>query len=226
MLNKLTPVLVSQDISCLCKQCRSRSVGFFRSQLIWICTVFHQVFEFIATFQIKQSDWLNIRSWCGLLIYSAWQGLRCHVHFKFSASQIIWSRLLTQLNTLNGKQCRSRSELASSCRSRAVGFWRSHLHFMQRQGISGFRGTRVNFSHKDLHQTMQMPKPICTFMHMPKWLTLVMLNKLLHHHIIIIGFLINVQVQGQHPHQWAPFQIAGLLHTWQISHQISRYVYH
>ena len=35
--------------------------------------------------------------------------------------------------------------------------------------------------------------------------------------IIIIGFLINVQVQGQHPHQWAPFQIAGLLHAWQLS---------
>ena len=43
---------------------------------------------------------------------------------------------------------------------------------------------------------------------------------------IIIGILIKVQVQGQHPHQWAPFQIAGLLHTWQVSHQISRYVYH
>ena len=27
------------DIPCLCKQCRSRSVGFFRSQQIWICTV-------------------------------------------------------------------------------------------------------------------------------------------------------------------------------------------
>ena len=35
-----------------------------------------------------------------------------------------------------------------------------------------------------------------------------------------------MQVQGQHPHQWAPFQIAGLLHAWQISHQISRYIYH
>ena len=45
-----------------------------------------------------------------------------------------------------------------------------------------------------------------------------------HHNII--GFLINVQVQGQDPHQWTPFQIAGLLHAWQISHQISRYVYH
>ena len=47
-----------------------------------------------------------------------------------------------------------------------------------------------------------------------------------HNHHIIIGFLINIQVQGQHPHQWANFQIAGLLHAWQISHQISRYVYH
>ena len=47
-----------------------------------------------------------------------------------------------------------------------------------------------------------------------------------NHHHIIIGFLINMQVQGQHPHQWAPFQIAGLLHAWQISHQISRYIYH
>ena len=27
--------------------------------------------------------------------------------------------------------------------------------------------------------------------------------------IIIIGFLINVQVQGHHPHQWAPFQVTG-----------------
>ena len=26
---------------------------------------------------------------------------------------------------------------------------------------------------------------------------------------IIIGFLINVQVQGHHPHQWAPFQVTG-----------------
>ena len=47
--------------------------------------------------------------------------------------------------------------------------------------------------------------------------------KIISYHI---GFLINVQVQGQHPHQWAPFQIAGLLHAWQISLQISRYVYH
>ena len=54
--------------------------------------------------------------------------------------------------------------------------------------------------------------------HDPKGLT--------YTYIYIIGFLINVQVQGQHPHQWAPFQIAGLLHAWQISHQISRYVYH
>ena len=44
--------------------------------------------------------------------------------------------------------------------------------------------------------------------------------------IIIIGFLINMQVQGQYPQQWALFQVTGLLHTWQISHQISRCLYH
>ena len=37
----LTLVLLIPDISCLYKQCRSRSVGFWRSQLIWICTVCH-----------------------------------------------------------------------------------------------------------------------------------------------------------------------------------------
>ena len=71
----LTLVLLSPDIPCLCKQCRSRSVGFWRSQLIWICTVCHQVCEFIATIRIKQSDWVKIRSGCGILIYSAGQGL-------------------------------------------------------------------------------------------------------------------------------------------------------
>ena len=44
--------------------------------------------------------------------------------------------------------------------------------------------------------------------------------------VIITRFFINVQVQGQHPHQWAPFLVADLLHAWQISHQISRCVYH
>ena len=42
-LTMLALVLLDPDMSCLCfcKQCRSRSVGFFRSQLIWICTVCH-----------------------------------------------------------------------------------------------------------------------------------------------------------------------------------------
>ena len=70
-----TLVMLNPDILCLCKQCRSRSVGFWRSQLIWLCTVCHLLCEFIATIQIKQSDWLKIRSGCGILIYSAWQGL-------------------------------------------------------------------------------------------------------------------------------------------------------
>ena len=30
-----------------------------------------------------------------------------------------------------------------------------------------------------------------------------------YHDHIIIRFLINLQVQGHHPHQWAPFQVTG-----------------
>ena len=37
----LTLVLLNPDIPYLCKQCRSWSDGFWRSQLIWICTVCH-----------------------------------------------------------------------------------------------------------------------------------------------------------------------------------------
>ena len=37
----LALVLLNPDKPCLCKQCRSGSVGFCRSQLIWICTVCH-----------------------------------------------------------------------------------------------------------------------------------------------------------------------------------------
>ena len=32
---------------------------------------------------------------------------------------------------------------------------------------------------------------------------------IVEYHIIIIGFLINMQVQGHHPHQWAPFKVTG-----------------
>ena len=41
--SSLTLVLLNPDIPCLCKQPRSRSVGFWRSQLIWSCTVCHYV---------------------------------------------------------------------------------------------------------------------------------------------------------------------------------------
>ena len=41
----LTLVLLNLVMPCLCKQCRSRWVGFFMSQLIWICTVCHSKCE-------------------------------------------------------------------------------------------------------------------------------------------------------------------------------------
>ena len=80
----LTLVLLNPDIPYFCKQCRARSVGFWRSQLIWICTVCHSVCEFLSTIWIKSSDWLKIRNGRGILIYSAWQGLMIY-KYKNSA---------------------------------------------------------------------------------------------------------------------------------------------
>ena len=63
----LTIVLLNPHMPCLSKQCRSRSVGFLRSQLIWICTVYHSICELVSTTWIKLSDWLTIRSGHGIL---------------------------------------------------------------------------------------------------------------------------------------------------------------
>ena len=60
---------------CLCEQCRSRSVGFWRSQLIWICTVGHWVCEFLSITKIKYIDWLKIGNGRGIIVYSAWKVL-------------------------------------------------------------------------------------------------------------------------------------------------------
>ena len=49
----------------LCKQCRSRSDGFFRSYLIRIYTVCHSVCEFERKHYMMWSDWLIVRNGCG-----------------------------------------------------------------------------------------------------------------------------------------------------------------
>ena len=64
-----------------------------------------------------------------------------------------------------------------------------------------------------------MPHPLLIFSQSDFLIHIIAINLHIISYHIIIGFLINVQVQGQHPHQWAPFQIAGLLHAWQISLQ-------
>ena len=76
MVKRVNPYPAEPGYTLFCKQCRSRSVGFWRSQLIWICTVYYQVCKFIATIWIKWPDWLKIRSGRGILIYSAGQGLK------------------------------------------------------------------------------------------------------------------------------------------------------
>ena len=90
----LTLVLLNPDMPCLDKQCRSRSVGFWRSQLIWIYIICHLVCKFVSIAYIKQSDWLTIRSGHGILIYS-WQGLRGHFFL------IPWIQLIVNLPVLS-----------------------------------------------------------------------------------------------------------------------------
>ena len=141
--------------------------------------------------------------------------LRCHTHFWLSANQITWSRVLIQIHILEDKQLRSRS----------VGFFTGSTLFAKAGHIISLdkNGYQVNIflispQKHMLWVLIKRAKPNEYPQHMFLWR-----NKNIY---IIIGFLINMQVQGQHPHQWAPFQLAGLLHAWQISHQISRYVYH
>ena len=94
-IKNLTFVLLSPDISCFCKQCRSRSDGFWRSQLTWICTVCHLV-SFIW---IKESDLLRIITGRDILIYSAWHGLRYTSYFstKIYVVGIHWKPLIEVL---------------------------------------------------------------------------------------------------------------------------------
>ena len=90
----LTLVRLNQDIPCFCKQCRSRSVGFWCSEANWSGSTlfFIKYVNFIASIQIKQSDSLTIRCGCGILIYSAWQGL------TFGVMQMqTWTKLLVCL---------------------------------------------------------------------------------------------------------------------------------
>ena len=55
---KLTLVLLLPEMACLYKQCRFISVGFWRSQLIWICTVCHQ---YVILYQQRGSS--NLFGW-------------------------------------------------------------------------------------------------------------------------------------------------------------------
>ena len=64
-------VLLNPDIPCLCKQCRSRSVGFWPASALFVVKNLN-LYE-----QLGLSNLIGeIRSGHGILIYSAWQGLR------------------------------------------------------------------------------------------------------------------------------------------------------
>ena len=111
LVSCLRLVLLNSYISCFGKQCRSKSVGFWRSQLICICTVCHSVYEFISTIWIKKYDWLTTRNGHGILIDSEWQGVKifsqlicictaCHSVYEFIST--IWIKKYDWLTTRNG----------------------------------------------------------------------------------------------------------------------------
>ena len=73
--------MLNPDLLCLCKQCRSKSVGFWSGSALF---AIQYDYDFMSTMWIKESDWLKIRSGRGILIYSAWQELNFEqAHFFF-----------------------------------------------------------------------------------------------------------------------------------------------
>ena len=85
---KLTLVLLSPDISCICKQCRSGSVGLRKpTDLNLHCLPFTCWSAFISTIWIKKSDWLIING-RGILTYSAWQVLSMQMYLCWRHSNL------------------------------------------------------------------------------------------------------------------------------------------
>ena len=96
----LTQVLLNPDMSCLCKQCRPRSsVGFWRSQLIWICTI---AIKYMYVNLYQQSGSSNLIGWKlekGVAsFYSAGQGLMLSTLDKYSIAFVQIARLPTSWN--------------------------------------------------------------------------------------------------------------------------------
>ena len=107
----INPSLGEHDMPCLSKQCRSRSVGFWRSRLIWIYTVCHIICEFLSKTQIKYSGWLEIRSGRGILIYSAWQGLNGLTERSMYSSQLQLNRNSSSVSKYNCNKQKSNCKL-------------------------------------------------------------------------------------------------------------------
>ena len=85
----LTLALLNPDIPCLCKQCRSRSVGFFRSQLIWICTV---CIKYVCIKYVNWSDQLasSEANWSGSALFALSMFALSMWIYNNNPDQVIW----------------------------------------------------------------------------------------------------------------------------------------
>ena len=102
----LALILLNLGMACLCKQCRSRSVGFWRSQLIWICTVCQSLCEFISVFKpgihftgtqntcIISWPWPQLSFFAWILVFCLFMRVRLRLYNTVSCGilvYIIWA---------------------------------------------------------------------------------------------------------------------------------------
>ena len=94
LLNTTCPVLANSVDPDQLASSEANWSGFFRSRssedpdqlasdLDLHCLSLNTVCEFLSKTRIKKFDWLEIRSGCGILIYSPWQGLSQSYTVKF-----------------------------------------------------------------------------------------------------------------------------------------------
>ena len=124
--HSINPCPAEPGYTLFCKQCRSRSVGFWRSQLIWICTVCHQECKFVAAIWIKQSDWLKIKSGHGISIYSAGQGLNFILLTFLRKYSLIF--YFYHLEKIAQHSVKLHSLPFADSRRAVVSFWQKNLH--------------------------------------------------------------------------------------------------
>ena len=155
------------------KQCRSRSVGFFRSQqlLIWLYTLLRQGMPCSAREGLNHTLWVLIRKalvvrcfwWLGYIFHGEIRKLSIHFSWKkYREFWFVWNKnlvwscdlTLVMLNKLRCHNVQPIRLLDSSCWNKFTYRMANSadpdldLHCLQRWGLSRFSRTRVKGKYK------------------------------------------------------------------------------